>query len=86
MDEHVPSTVSEGLRRRGIDVLTAQEAGLRGAQDEDHLALAAREERTIVTQGRLLTSPRSRTSTPRRRVRAATDAAGRDYPRIDAGL
>jgi hypothetical protein len=25
MDEHVPSAVTEGLRRRGVDVLTAQE-------------------------------------------------------------
>jgi hypothetical protein len=50
MDEHVPTTVSEGLRRRGADVLTAQEAGMRGASDEEHLTLAVRQERTIFTQ------------------------------------
>ena len=50
IDEHVPSVVSEGLRRRGVDVLTAQEAGMRGAPDIEHLALAVREGRTIFTQ------------------------------------
>jgi hypothetical protein len=50
MDEHVPSAVSQGLRLRGVDVLTAQDAGMRGASGEDHLALAVREERTIFTQ------------------------------------
>lgn len=43
MDEHVPAAVSEGLRRRGVDVLTAREAGMLGAPDEWHLALAGRE-------------------------------------------
>lgn len=50
MDEHVPSAVSQGLRMRGVDVLTAQDAGMRGAADKDHLALAVHEERTIFTQ------------------------------------
>lgn len=50
MDEHVPSIISQGLRRRGVDVLTAQEAGMRGASDAEHVALALREGRTISTQ------------------------------------
>jgi predicted nuclease of predicted toxin-antitoxin system len=50
MDEHVPSAVSQGLRLRGVDVLTAQDAGMRAASDEGHLRLAVREERTIFTQ------------------------------------
>jgi predicted nuclease of predicted toxin-antitoxin system len=50
MDEHVPTVVSESLRRRGVDVLTAQEAAMRGASDEEQLALAVREGRTIFTQ------------------------------------
>jgi len=50
MDEHVPTAVSQGLRRRGADVLTAQEAGMRGSSDEEHLTLAASEGRTIFTQ------------------------------------
>jgi predicted nuclease of predicted toxin-antitoxin system len=50
MDEHVPTTVSQGLRRRGVDVLTAQEADMRGASDEEHLVLAMREGQIIFTQ------------------------------------
>ncbi len=50
MDAHVPTPVCEGLRRRGVDVLTAQEADMRGASDEEHLTLAVRVGRTIVAQ------------------------------------
>jgi len=42
MDEHVHKAVVEGLRRRGVDVLRAQEAGLMSADDPKHLALAAK--------------------------------------------
>ena len=45
MDEHIPKAVTEGLRRRGVDVLTAQEADMLGASDQEHLALAVREHR-----------------------------------------
>jgi uncharacterized protein with PIN domain len=50
MDEHVPRAVTEGLRRRGVDVLSAQKAGLLEADDERHLASALKEGRVIVTQ------------------------------------
>jgi predicted nuclease of predicted toxin-antitoxin system len=50
LDEHVPFAVSIGLRLRGVDVLTVQEAGLSGASDEAHLALAVAEKRVIFTQ------------------------------------
>lgn len=50
LDEHVPRAVTEGLRRRGVDVLTAQEAGMLQATDEQHLAFALSEGRVIVTQ------------------------------------
>ena len=33
LDEHVPHAIAEGLRRRGIDVTTTVEAGLRGTSD-----------------------------------------------------
>ena len=49
MDEHIPRAVSEGLRRRGFDVLTTQEAGMLGAFDCDHLKLAAAQQRVILT-------------------------------------
>lgn len=50
MDEHVPRAVTEGLRRRGVDVLSAREAGMLEADDERHLAFALSEGRVIVTQ------------------------------------
>ena len=37
MDEHVPRAISVGLRLRGVDVLTAQEDGLRNTPDADLL-------------------------------------------------
>jgi hypothetical protein len=50
MDEHVPTAITVGLRLRGVDALTAQEAGLVAASDEARLALAAREGRVLFTQ------------------------------------
>lgn len=49
LDEHMPSAIASGLRRRGIDVTTTTEVGLRSHGDEDHLAFALRESRVIVT-------------------------------------
>jgi hypothetical protein len=48
-DEHFPGPASQGLRRRGIDVLTTQEAGRSGSPDVDQLAFATAQERVIVT-------------------------------------
>jgi hypothetical protein len=48
-DQHMWFSVAQGLRRNGIDVLTAQEAARCGLSDPDHLAFAAVEERVIVT-------------------------------------
>lgn len=50
LDEHVPTVVASGLRRRGVDVLTVQEVGTLGAEDEVHLALATQQGRVIFTQ------------------------------------
>lgn len=49
LDEHIPKGVLEGLRRRGVDVLTVQEAGRSGDSDEKQLSFAAREGRVLVT-------------------------------------
>ena len=49
LDEHVPHAIAEGLRRRGIDVTTTVDAGLRGASDAVHLAYALEQGRVIVT-------------------------------------
>lgn len=50
MDEHIPKAVTEGLRRRGVDVVTVQELGLQAADDKRHLERAAEEGRVVFTQ------------------------------------
>jgi hypothetical protein len=50
MDVHVPSAVTEGLRHRGIDVLTSQEDGTREADDEILLSRAGELERVLFSQ------------------------------------
>jgi predicted nuclease of predicted toxin-antitoxin system len=49
LDEHIPKGVAEGLRRRGIDVLTIQDAGRAGDPDRKQLAFAAMKRRVLVT-------------------------------------
>lgn len=49
-DEHVAKAVIRGLRRRGVDVLTAPEADMLQAPDGEHLRLAATQGRVVVTQ------------------------------------
>ena len=49
MDQHYPGPVTEGLRRRGIEVLTAQEAGRCSLSDVEQLDFATREEWVMVT-------------------------------------
>ena len=49
LDENVEIGVAHGLRRRGIDVSVASEAGLLAASDAEHMAFALRESRVIVT-------------------------------------
>ncbi|MBO0934718.1 DUF5615 family PIN-like protein [Fibrella aquatilis] len=39
-DEQVARAVVDGLRRRGVDVLTCQGAGLLGIPDTDHLTFS----------------------------------------------
>ncbi len=41
MNEHIALSISAGLRRRGVAVLTTQEAGMLGRPDPDQLFLAA---------------------------------------------
>ena len=50
MDEHVPKAVTEGLRRRGVDVMTVQALGLLAAIDARHLERAAQDGRVVFTQ------------------------------------
>jgi predicted nuclease of predicted toxin-antitoxin system len=50
LDEHVSPAIARALRQRGIEVLTAREAGLLGASDPEHLARAHADGRMLVTQ------------------------------------
>lgn len=52
VDEHIGGAIVNGLRQRGVDVMTVTEAGLRGGADEIHLAFALNAGRTIFTQDR----------------------------------
>jgi hypothetical protein len=36
LDEHIHGAVAEGLRRRGVNVLTVSEAGRNGLSDREH--------------------------------------------------
>lgn len=49
MDQHFPGPASRALVRRGVDVLTAQEADRCGVPDSDQLAFATAEGRVMVT-------------------------------------
>jgi hypothetical protein len=49
MDEHFPSAITNGLRRRGVDVLTAQDDGNDSAPDPELLDRAAILRRVFVT-------------------------------------
>lgn len=49
-DEHIPTPVIEGLRRRGVDVATVGSLGLRGISDESILDAARRQGRVVYTK------------------------------------
>lgn len=49
-DVHVPASITEGLRRRGIDVLTSQQDGTREAGDEELLQRATDLGRLLFSQ------------------------------------
>jgi predicted nuclease of predicted toxin-antitoxin system len=50
MDVHVPLTITEALRRRGVDVLRAQEDGAERLEDADLLDRASALQRVLFTQ------------------------------------
>ena len=52
VDDYVGSAVVHGLRRRGVDVMTVTEAGMRGENDAAQLAFALQAGRVIFTQDR----------------------------------
>lgn len=48
-DQHFPAAVTDGLIRRGIDVITAQSVGRCGVNDADQLAYATGQNRVVLT-------------------------------------
>ena len=52
LDENIDSLLAQMLQRLGHDVLTTQQAGQRGASDNDQIAFAAGTLRAIVTYDR----------------------------------
>jgi len=48
-DQHVWSSAARALRQKGVDVLTAQEAGRCGVPDPDQLQFATADERVVVS-------------------------------------
>jgi predicted nuclease of predicted toxin-antitoxin system len=52
LDENCSRSICEGLRRRGVDVATTPEAGLKGAGDEQQLAHCLANGRVLFTQDR----------------------------------
>ncbi len=71
MDVHVPAAITDGLRRKGIDVLTSQEDHTRTADDEELLR------RTAALGRLLLTSDEDFLA-----ISAAWQASGQHYPGI----
>jgi hypothetical protein len=49
-DEHVARAVVNGLRQRGVDVLTVPDAGTIGATDQEHLVRARCDAQVVFTQ------------------------------------
>ena len=50
MDVHIPAAITEGLRRRHIDVVTSQEDGTREASDQQLLKRATELGRVLFSQ------------------------------------
>lgn len=49
LDEHIHRAVADGLRHRGVNVLTVQEAGKTGVSDHEQLGFAMSQQRVMAT-------------------------------------
>ena len=52
LDEDISPKVAQILRKKKIDAVSAHEAGMQGASDEDQLTAAVAEGRVLVTRNR----------------------------------
>jgi hypothetical protein len=81
MDVHVPRPITRGLRRRGVDVLTAQEDGTSRWDDPDLLDRAGERSRVLFSQDEDLLIEAAR------RQRAGVPFAGVFYaPQLAASI
>jgi hypothetical protein len=74
MDVHVPKAITDGLRRTGIDVFTAQELGASTATDERLLELATELSCLLFSQDDDLL-----------KIAAQWQAVGKDFPGVIYG-
>lgn len=84
-DHHVPAAVVDGLRRRGVDVLTAFEDGYHEKPDDELLTRATALDRILFSQdaGRSTQAHPVRRAISRRRLHPS---AGRHYQSNDRWL
>ena len=75
MDHHIHSAITDGLRRRGIDVLTVFEDGRSEAHDDELLQRATFLQRIFVSQDQDLL-----------RITAAWQRAGREFAGVAFGI
>jgi hypothetical protein len=80
MDHHGPRAITEGLRMRGVDVLTAEEDGTRRLEDPDLLDRATDLGRPLFSQDQHLLAEAAR------RQRSAIHFAGVIYAQQDPPL
>ena len=71
MDVHAPWAITDGLRRRAVDVLTAPQDGAAEADDESLLSRATLLDRLLFTQDEDLLM-----------IAASWQTAGRDFPAV----
>ncbi len=79
-DVHVVHAIVQALRRRGMDVETAQQRGLQEADDSDLLAAALDEERVMLTNDTDFLALAARAQLTMRRLRRFITGCSRAVP------
>jgi hypothetical protein len=80
MDHHVPRAITEGLRLRGVDVVTTEEEGTQRLEDADLLDRATALSRPLFSQDRHLLAEAAR------RQRSGVPFAGVIYAQQEPNL
>jgi predicted nuclease of predicted toxin-antitoxin system len=80
LDEDVDVLIAELLRGRGFSVTNTRDAGQLGCTDDEQLAYAAREQKTLVTHNRAHFEALAREYLAEGRSHAGIILAGRNLP------